>query len=155
MENLQEVLLAPEVLWFFFGLVLLAIELFGLSLIVGFFGLGAWITSIVLMITEISFTKQLWIFIISSVLLLALLRKFIKNQFFDGKLQGEENSDELKDEFIGNKVTVERDITPNTPGKVSFKGSLWTAYSDTAIKAGSLAEITAIKSTQLTVKPLN
>lgn len=154
MENLQNILSEPEVLWFLVGLGLLIIELFGLSLIVGFFGLGAWVASLSILLFDPSFSVQLWIFIVSSIILLVVLRKFLKNQFFDGKLTGEVQASELTDEFIGQKVTVEKAISKNKPGKVLFKGSLWTALSEDELEEGVLAEITAINSTQLTVKSL-
>lgn len=154
MENLQNIIREPEVLWFLVGLGLLIIELFGLSLIVGFFGLGAWVASLSVLLFDPGFSGQLWIFIVSSVVLLVVLRKFMKNQFFDGKLTGEVEASELSDEFIGQKVLVEKSIAKNKPGKVLFKGSLWTALSDEEIPQGEMAQVTAINSTQLTVKSL-
>lgn len=155
MENINNILSEPEVIWFLIGLVLLVIELFGMSLIIGFFGIGAWVTSLVLLGIDLSFSSQLIVFVISSLLALIALRKMLKNKFFDGHLIGDTDSNELKDEYIGHKVVVEEDIVPNKLGKVMFKGSPWTAISQDTIAAGEMAEITAINSTQLTVKSIS
>lgn len=154
MDNFIDLIKEPEVIWFFVGLALLIIELFGLSLIIGFFGIGAWVTAILLMFLDLKFTTQFIIFISASLAGLLLLRKFIKNAFFDGRLAGEADNKELQDEFIGQKVIVEHAITPKKPGKVSFKGSLWTALSDENLESGEMVEIVAVNSIQLTVKSL-
>jgi membrane protein implicated in regulation of membrane protease activity len=155
MENLNNILSEPEVIWFLIGLALLIIELFGMGLIIGFFGIGAWVTSLVLLGIDLSFSSQLVVFVASSLLTLIALRKMLKNKFFDGHLIGDTDSNELKDEYVGHRVVVEEDLSPNKLGKVSFKGSPWTAISEDTIKAGEMAEITAINSTQLTVKSIS
>jgi membrane protein implicated in regulation of membrane protease activity len=152
MENLKNLFQEPEVIWFIIGLLLLVIELFGLSLIIGFFGIGAWITSLILLGVDVGFSTQLVIFVSSSLLSLITLRKLLKNKFFDGKLTGDSDTQELKDEFIGHRVEVEESIAPNKKGKVSFKGSSWMALSDEHIKKGEMAEIIGVNSIQLTVK---
>lgn len=155
MDNIINMFKEPEVIWFFIGLLLLVIELFGLSLIIGFFGIGAWVTSIVLLMSDIGLSTQLLVFVLSSLLALITLRKLLKNKFFDGKLTGDSDNNELKDEFIGHLVEVEENIAPQKSGKVVFKGSSWTAHSSDTLKKGDTAEIISINSIQLTVKSIS
>ena len=72
MDTLRD-FLRPEIIWFLVGLVLLVMEFALPGLIIGFFGIGAWIVAAVCLITEIGLNAQLAIFIVSSVLSLLLL----------------------------------------------------------------------------------
>ncbi len=73
--------LRPEVIWFLIGLVLLIMESVLPGLIIAFFGVGAWIVALVCLITDIGINTQLIIFIVSSVLSLLFLRKWLKEVF--------------------------------------------------------------------------
>jgi membrane protein implicated in regulation of membrane protease activity len=150
MENLPE-WLQPELVWFIIGLILLLIEFASPGLIIGFFGVGAWIVSGVLLFVDISLTAQLLIFIIASVLLTVFLRKWIQRVF---KMESIQNQEEEDQEFIGHKVTVTETIEPNKPGKVEFKGANWEAEADSKIDSGAVVEIIERKSIKFIVKPL-
>ena len=67
--------LTPEVIWFLVGLVLLVMEFMLPGLIIGFFGVGAWIVAIVCLMTDIGINAQLGIFIASSVLSLSVISR--------------------------------------------------------------------------------
>lgn len=132
-------LFTTPVIWFLIGLVLLLLELVLPGLIVIFFGIGAWIVAIaVLIFPDMGLTMQLWIFAISSVAGLFLLRKFLKNKFFkdDGS-----NVGSLEDEFIGKTGIAEIDLKAGKLGKISFKGTQWSAISDCDIEKGQMVKI--------------
>lgn len=141
-------LLTTPVIWFLIGLVLLLLELVLPGLIVIFFGVGAWIVAIaVLIFPDMGLTTQLWIFAISSVAGLLLLRKFLKNKFFkdDGS-----NAGSLEEEFIGKTGIAETDLQVGKIGKISFKGTQWSAISDCDIEKGQIVKI--IEKESITLK---
>lgn len=140
----------PEVIWFLIGLVLIVMEFVLPGLIIIFFGIGAWITAICCMLFDFGLNAQLAIFIFTSLLALALLRKYLRKRFFRENETGE---DTLIDEFIGKTVTVEQAITPDKIGKVMFKGTLWEAKSDHSLKKGQIVKITGKESIVLIVEP--
>jgi len=72
MDNINE-WIKPVVVWFLIGLVLLILEFLMPGVIFFFFGIGAWITAIITLFTDVSFNTQLAIFIISSVMLLIVV----------------------------------------------------------------------------------
>jgi inner membrane protein len=144
-------LLTPPVIWFLVGLVLLLLELVLPGLIIIFFGVGAWIVALCLLFFDLSLTAQFWIFGISSVLGLVLLRRFLKKKFFK---EEETTEGSLEAEFIGKKAVTETDLVANKPGKVSFKGTQWTAIADCDIAKGEDVEITGKESITLKVTKL-
>jgi membrane protein implicated in regulation of membrane protease activity len=142
-------LLTTPVIWFLVGLVLLLLELVLPGLIIVFFGIGAWIVAIaVLIFPGLSLTAQFWIFGIASVLGLILLRKFLKDRFFK---QDDKKEGSLDDEFIGKKATAETDLVAGKPGKVSFKGTQWSAISDCDVEKGQFVKIVDKESITLKV----
>ncbi|KAA3610426.1 MAG: NfeD family protein [Calditrichaeota bacterium] len=147
MESLNE-WLKPEIIWFVIGLVLLILEFSAPGLIIAFFGFGAWVVAGVLLFVDISLTTQLLIFLISSILLLVLLRKTLKQVF---KLDSFVDQNE-EDEFIGQHAIVTKKIGPNKPGKVEFKGADWVAESESELAVGTHVTITARESIKFIVK---
>lgn len=108
-------------------------------------------TAIICLIFDIGINFQVAVFTFSSVLLLLLLRRYLRKQFFS---EDKSVVETLADEFVGKTAVVESDIKKGYPGKVSFKGTTWTALSDITIKKGQLAEITGKESINLIVKPI-
>lgn len=145
--NLQE-FFTPPVIWFLIGLVLLLLELAIPGLIVIFFGVGAWITALCLKLFNIGINLQLLIFLVSSLLCLALLRKYLKKRFF-----GEDNvkTGALDDEFIGKIATTATELKAGISGKVIFKGTTWNAISDVDVESGVPVKITDKESITLHV----
>ena len=145
--------LNPPVIWFIVGFVLILLE-FGIpGLITLFFGIGAWIVSVICLFLDISLNLQLSIFLISSVLLLVSLRKWFKTLFTRKPGTGRAE-DEVADEFIGQKAVVTEKITPNRKGRVEFRGSYWTAESYETIPEGASVEILDKDNITLIVKSL-
>jgi membrane protein implicated in regulation of membrane protease activity len=145
--------LRPEIIWFLVGLVLLILEFILPGLIIAFFGVGAWIVALVCLITDISLNTQLIIFIISSVLSLLCLRKWLKGIFL-GHSGSKQNLEENLEEFIGQKAVVKEKIMPNSGGKVEFHGTNWLAEADEEIAEGATVRIIGKDNITLKVKSL-
>jgi membrane protein implicated in regulation of membrane protease activity len=149
--NLQS-LLTPPVIWFLIGILLLLLELVIPGLFIIFFSAGAWITALISLLVPIGVNLQILIFTVSSVVAVITLRKYLKRRFFS---RDENDPESLLEEFIGKKGLAETDISPEKPGKVSFKGTLWNAESDVPIPKGHSVEIIGKESIILKVKPIN
>ena len=152
METLKD-FLKPELIWFLVGLALLILEFALPGLIVFFFGLGAWIVAIVCLLTDISLNAQLLVFIVSSVLSLLLLRKWLKG-LFKGFIVSRQKTSENIEEFIGKRAVVKEKITPQIHGKVEFHGTNWAAEADEEIAEGTMVKIIGKDNITLKVKPL-
>jgi membrane protein implicated in regulation of membrane protease activity len=155
MEHLKEYL-RPELIWFLVGLFLLIMEFALPGLIIFFFGVGAWITAIVCLLSTYvrgSINFQLLIFIVSSVLSLLILRRWVKGVFMGHSGAKQDLREDLK-EFIGERAVVIEDITPKTGGKVEFHGTNWEARADSDIAAGEVVEIIGKDNITLKVKEI-
>jgi len=143
----------PELIWFVIGLVMLLLEFSMPGLVIFFFGVGAWLVAAICLFADISVNTQLIIFILASVLLLITLRKWLKNTFI-GRSASKKTSDEISEEFLGEKAKVLKEITPETKGRVEFHGSTWDAESDENIPEGTTVEIIGKDNITLKVKSL-
>jgi len=128
--------LTPEIIWFLVGLVLLIVEFALPGLIIGFFGVGAWIVAI---------------FIASSVLSLLLLRRWVKGVFL-GHAGSKQDLTHNLEEFVGQRAVVKEKIVPKLGGKVEFHGSNWEARADEEIAEGAAVEIIGKDNITLKVK---
>ena len=151
MELLDFISKAP-VIWFLIGLAFLLLEFMLPGLIVLFFGFGAWVTAICTLILDLGLNAQLIVFIGTSVLSLIFLRKYFK-RIFVGK--DEKAVDEILEEFVGKIVIAETDFEKGRKGKVTFKGAIWEALSETDIKKGDQLKIIGKDSIVLKVESLN
>jgi membrane protein implicated in regulation of membrane protease activity len=152
METLKE-FLKPELIWFIIGLVLLIAEFVMPGLIIFFFGIGACVVALVCLLTDISLNTQLLIFILSSILSLLCLRRWLKGIFM-GYIVSKQDITENIEEFIGKRAVVKEKITPQVPGKVEFHGTNWTAEADEEIAAETPVKIVGKDNITLKVKPL-
>jgi membrane protein implicated in regulation of membrane protease activity len=145
--------LKPEIIWFLIGLALLIMEFAMPGLIIAFFGVGACIVAIVCMITDIGINTQLMVFIISSVVSLLCLRKWLKGIFIGHVKSKQDITEDLK-EFVGERAVVNEKITPKAGGKVEFHGTNWAAEADEEIPEGTMVEIIGKENITLKVKIL-
>ena len=155
MDAIKE-LLKPELIWFLVGLVLLLLEFSLPGLIIGFFGVGAWVVATVCMLSayvKSDIGVQLIIFIISSVFSLVILRKWAKGIFM-GHSGGEQDLNEDLKDFIGEHAVVKEKITPKIGGKVEFHGTNWSAQADGEIPEGATVEIIGKDNITLKVKAI-
>ncbi len=143
--------LRPEIIWFLVGLLLLVLEFALPGLIIGFFGIGAWIVAAVCLITEIGLNTQLVIFIVSSVLSLLLLRRWLKGVFL-GHTGSKQDLKHNLEEFVGQRAVVKEKIVPKLGGKIEFHGTNWEAQADEEIADGTVVEIVGKDNITLKVK---
>jgi membrane protein implicated in regulation of membrane protease activity len=148
MESLKE-FLEPEVVWILVGIVLFLLEFVMPGLIIAFFGVGACVVAGVCLVVDISIDAQLIIFIVSSVVLLVCLRKWLKGIFMGHSSAKQDMTKDMK-EFVGQKVVVVSKIVPKVGGKVELHGTNWQAEADEEIDEGVVVEI--VEKNNLTFK---
>lgn len=136
-------------IWLLCGVIGLALELILPGLIVLFFGCGALLTGVATWIfPSLQIEGQLIVFVVSSVVLLLVFRKMLRNRFFN---KSKESDDELADEYIGKTAVALTDFA-NGHGEVEFKGSKWEALSADEIRKGDTVVISSRESIKLTVE---
>lgn len=144
----MEILLQAAVIWFIIGFILFLLEFVIPGLILFFFAVGAWIVAILSLFIDLPINLQLVIFVISSVVSILLLRKWVKKMLY-----GNQKSTELlEDEFLGKTGRAETAISPDNNGKIDFKGTSWQAASEDFIEAGENVTIVGNESILLIVK---
>ncbi len=143
---------SPEIIWFILGLVMLLLELILPGLIIAFFGVGAWVVALlVLLIPKLSLNLQLFIFLVSSIVLLLALRRQAAKIFKGFEKQKNVAAADVE-EFIGHRATVVQAIGKKKSGKVEFHGTNWEAAADEEIEVGEMVEIVGKESILLKVK---
>ena len=142
-----------SLIWFLVGLVLIFLEFLVPGVILVFFGIGAWLAAVTTYLGVTSFLEsQLILFAITSIVLLVLLRKWIKGKFY-GHVSDVQDLTKNVDEFTGKSVVVMKDLIPGKmEGMVEFKGTTWTAVSDEHIKKDEVAIITDIDGIILNIR---
>ena len=152
MDSLKEYL-KPEIIWFVIGVVMLILEFTMPGLIMFFFGVGACLVGFLCLLFDLSLNAQLIIFILSSIILLLTLRRWLKT-VFTGRIKSKQESDEGLAEFIGERAVVIEPISPKVKGKVEFHGTNWLAKAEVEIKKGSTVEIVGKENITLKVKSI-
>ena len=145
--------LKPEYIWAFIGVFLLILELFIPGLFIFFFGVGALTVAVICAFAGIGINVQLILFIVISVILLVVLRNWLKGVFLGFTRSKQDSSQNLSD-FIGEKVVVQQTIAPFQPGIVELHGVNWKARADVSISAGQVVEIVGNDNLTLVVKPI-
>jgi len=127
-------ILSPSLIWFLVGVAFLIAELIMPAFILIFFTAGCWIAAIFVWLIDIELTKQILVFLVSSLFLLFTLRKF-SLKIFRGKTQ-DEIDDHYSDSKIGKTAIVTKQITPNKLGEIKVMGSFWRATANEEIEEG-------------------
>ncbi len=138
------------IVWFLIGLGLVLAELAVPGIILVFIGVAAWIVAILDWCGVESFSIQLWVFGLVSVGLLVFARRYVQGWFTGKQLIGEGDLDE---EFVGQLVTVVKDIENGGFGLVELKGAQWKATSESDLKEGDSAEVVKRDNLTLEVVP--
>lgn len=150
MENLADISNNAALIWFIAGLVFFLLEFLLPGLIVLFFGIGCWTSTLVLiLLPETPLNIQVIVFSVASLLSLIFLRKTLKNRF---EKRNKSDSEKLE-EFIGKSCIAKSNFSKGITGKVEFNGSLWEAHSDYDISTGDYLVIKGVKSIHLIVEP--
>lgn len=141
MPSFIKSLLSPEIVWMVLGIIFIFVEFFIPGLVIAFFGVGALITALTTWIKlTTSLTSQLLVFILSSILFLVFLRKYVKRTFL-GKTKEAESGRSFNVE-IGKIVPVVEFIQPGeVGGKVRYMGTTWSATASEPIAPGESVEI--------------
>ncbi|UCE54635.1 MAG: hypothetical protein JSV31_04115 [Desulfobacterales bacterium] len=149
----NKMILNPTLIWFLLGLVLIFLEFIVPGVILIFFGMGAWFVAVTTYFgLTASLESQLLAFAITSIVLLVLLRKWIKGKFY-GHVSDVQDLTQNLDEFTGKSVVVLKDVIPGKmEGMVEFKGTTWRAVSDEHIKNGEVAIITDVDGITLKIR---
>ena len=101
-----------EIIWFVAGLVMILLEFVQPGLVIVFFGVGAWVVSLLAYLDILeTLRSQLLAFALVSVGLLLGLRRWFKDKFY-GHVGGKQDLRENLDEFTGKTVTVLEDVIP-------------------------------------------
>jgi membrane protein implicated in regulation of membrane protease activity len=117
------------------------------TFVFAFFGVGALIVSLT---TWVGITpglnSQLAVFAVSSLLMTFVFRKTAKKRFF--------GSHDIPPDYKGEKVKVVKAIPVGREGAISYRGSEWIAFSDSAetIAEGSMVEIVSLDGIRAKVK---
>jgi inner membrane protein len=146
------IFLEGYVIWFIAGVIIMLFEFEFPGFIIFFFGVGAWITGfgIAFGILE-SLDAKMLTWIISSVLLLFVLRKYVKNIFL-GFTSKTDSGEKQTDDFIGKTVEIAEKTGPDFQiGKVKFQGSFWKAKSKEVKNVGEKATIVGKENITLTI----
>ena len=138
---------SPVLVWFLVGIVFLALELLLPGLIVFFFGLGAWSVALLLPLVPMSLAVQLLVFLGASLLLLLVLRSFVKKIFLGRTL--DKDGMDRNQPLEGTGEAIE-DIMPPALGKIKYSGSFWQATADQPLMKGTAVRI--LEKNNLTVK---
>jgi membrane protein implicated in regulation of membrane protease activity len=133
--------LSPEIIWIILGIIFIFVEFFIPGLVIAFFGVGALITALTTWIKlTTTLTSQLLVFILSSILFLVFLRKYVKRTFL-GKTKEAESERSFNVE-IGKIIPVVEFIQPGeVGGKVRYMGTTWSATASEPIAPGDSVEI--------------
>jgi membrane protein implicated in regulation of membrane protease activity len=147
--------ISPEIIWLLASVLLVFSEFMIPGLVIAFFGGGALITALT---TWLGFTStlelQLLVFIVSSILLLVVLRAYVKKIFL-GRLQQSGDIQNFSIE-VGKIVPVVELIEPGeVGGKVRYQGALWSAKADEKIPPGESVKIKGFDNLTLIVEKKN
>ena len=145
-------MLEPEVIWLIAGILLILAEIIVPGVVLVFFGFGAIITAITTGLgwTE-NFGLQSLVFVVSSVLLLFILRRLLRKWFVGSD---DTNRSDMDDDFTGREARVVTDLPgEHGYGRVEIKGAEWKACSPEIITAGQIVIIDKREGLTLHVRP--
>jgi inner membrane protein len=147
--------MSAELVWFLLGLFLMLAELATPGFVIIFFGVGAWVTALSAAIgLTPGFNGQLILFLISSIVLLALFRKTAM-KYFEGRISKKMAPREFLEELKGSKAVALTNIVPKQfDGKVEMNGTSWQAVSDVPIAKGTTVEVVDRTDLILKVQPI-
>lgn len=129
-------------LWFLLGFAFLAVELVNPTLVLGFFGIGAWITAAVAL-GGLPLGWQVVLFLMASLLSLRLLRRRFRH-VFGGRAEaatdphdyGGSSETAPPHPLAGHAGRVSKPIRPDERGEVRIDGSFWRAVAAEPIPEG-------------------
>ena len=136
---MMDMFLPAWLIWFILGILLAFVELFMPGFIVIFFGVGCWVVAGVLLILPLTAAQQVFLFIAATVFSLVALRKWSLRIFKGGASHQAEK--EYDDFPAGAQARVVQRISPQTRGRIQFRGTFWDAAADEEIEKDQIVEI--------------
>ncbi|GAB6089423.1 NfeD family protein [Spirochaeta dissipatitropha] len=128
------------VIWWIAGILMIVSEFFVTDFVMFFFGLGAILTGLsayFIPAVESSLVLQFLLWAGLSTLSLLGLRKYFGRVF-----RGKFFSPDKENDMIGASARVVEDISPDSPGRISYEGTTWKAISFTeSFSAGMTVSI--------------
>ncbi|MDE7241392.1 NfeD family protein [Desulfovibrio sp.] len=129
-------------IWFLLGVAFLAVELVNPTLVLGFFGIGAWVTACAALL-GLAPAWQIVLFIAASLLALRLLRRRFRH-VFGGRAEaatdphdyGGSSEAAPPHPLAGHTGRVSRPVRPDGRGEVRIDGSFWRAVAPVYIPEG-------------------
>ena len=122
------------------GIALVVAEFAVPGVMICFFGAAALVLAgVYAAFPGLPFAAALALYIALSLAMVFGLRRFLPKTF-KGR-SSVEAGDPDDDDVAGSLVRVAEAISPDVPGKVEFRGTLWTAAADEPVAAGEIVEI--------------
>ncbi len=143
-------------IWLAAGVLLILSEFAVPGLVICFFGASAVILSLLCMVFEgLALNWQLFIFAVLGAGLLMACRLAVPGIFKGRALSADREWDIDSDDIAGASAVAVCAITPDTPGKVDFRGSLWSASAGETIPAGCRVKVESRDNLMLTVSRID
>lgn len=141
--------ISAETIWLIVGILFFVLEMFIPGFIIGFFGLGALVSSLttLLGITK-SLSSQILVFALISTISLFIFHRFIK-----GRIGIRDKEVTYLNIEIGKIVPVTEFIDPDHGGgKVRYQGAEWSAESRDKLAPGDSAKVVGCNNLTLIVE---
>ena len=130
------------IVWFVIGVACLLGELFTISFVLFFFGVGAWAAALVAAVHS-GLEQELAAFLLVSLASLLVLRRRLVAIFRGGKADAPGASPEGAPEFThaGALVEVTQEIPAGGVGEIALGDSFWRACSPVAVAKGGRVRV--------------
>ncbi len=136
-------------IWLAAAVVFLIIELASPTLVFICFVVGSAAAGVFALSSPESYSWQLAIFAVVSIVLIPLTRRFAK------RISKPSPETSNVDRMIGQIALVTEKIDPDLGGKVKFEGEIWVAKAAEEIAPQTKVKILGISGTRVTVEKLN
>ena len=144
--------ISPVTIWLIVGILLALAEMIIPGLIIGFFSLGAIVTTLMTLVgLTKGFPSQMILFLVTSLVFLILFHKVWKKRI-KPKADREVTNFNIQ---LGKIVPVIEFIDPQEGvGKVRYQGALWNASAKHKIAPGDSARVIGCENLTLLVEPI-
>lgn len=136
-------------IWMAAAVVFVVIEQFAPTLVFLSFAVAAAIAGIYAQFKPDEVNWQIGIFIIVTLVVLPMSRKFAK------KITKAQPRESNVDAMIGKLAVVTQEIEPHQPGKVKFEGEVWQASADERIEPPAKVTIARVEGTRVHVHKIS
>lgn len=145
--------ISPVTIWLIVGIVLALAEMIIPGLIIGFFSLGAIVTTLTTLVgLTRGFSSQMIVFLSTSIVFLILFHKVWKKKIKLDKAYDTTNFNIQ----LGKIVPVIEFIDPeNGGGKVRYQGAIWSASATEKIAPGESVKVRGCENLTLTVEVIS